>query len=203
MTDMDENRTGYDLKALGRSGASPSLRLPGCEPFPPLDEHLVEPEVTRDEIIGGRRVVAMPALEPHAGQQSDLDYVLRAHVAPGYKTAADLLTRHDYDADFASDACIYGQGADPETGGRRLEEVVFEIVSEKRGKKRGEERRETGRPGGRDCRIHPQGPGSARHRRRRGAAAGDSRLSRPDPAGPLAGAGRPRLLRRGDHVRAG
>ena len=129
---MDENRTGYDLKALGRSGASPSLRLPGREPFPPLDEHLVEPEVTRDEVIGGRRVVSMPALEPHAGQQSDLDYVLRAHVAPGYLTAADLLTRHDYDSDFASDACIYGQGADPETGGRRLEEIAFEIVAEQR-----------------------------------------------------------------------
>jgi hypothetical protein len=63
--------------------------------FPPLDEHLVEPEITRDEIIGGRRVVAMSALEPHADQQSDLDYVLRAHAAPGYRTAADLLTRHD------------------------------------------------------------------------------------------------------------
>jgi len=60
---MDENRTGYDLKAPGRSGASPSLRLPGREPFPPLDEHLVAPEVTRDEVIGGRRVVSMPALE--------------------------------------------------------------------------------------------------------------------------------------------
>ena len=129
---MDENRTGYDLKALGRSGASPSLRLPGREPFPPLDEHLVEPEVTRDEIIGGRRVVAMPALEPHAGQQTDLDFVLRAHVAPGYKTASDLLTRHAVDADFASDACIYEQGVDPETGGRCLEEIAFEIVSEQR-----------------------------------------------------------------------
>ena len=129
---MDENRPGYDLKALGRAGASPSLRLPGRAPFPPLDEHLVEPEVTRDEVIGGRRVVSMPALEPHAGQQSDLDYVLRAHVAPGYKTAADLLTRHAVDSDFASDACIYAQGADPETGRRRLEEIAFEIVAEQR-----------------------------------------------------------------------
>ncbi|MBW8878563.1 MAG: hypothetical protein JF614_26695 [Acidobacteria bacterium] len=72
----------------------------------------------------GRRVVSMPALEPHAGQQSDLDYVLRAHVAPGYLTPADLPTRHDFDADFASDACIYGQGVDPETGGRHLEEIA-------------------------------------------------------------------------------
>ena len=132
MSPMDENRAGYSLKAPDRQGSGSSLRLPGREPFPPLDEHLVEPEVTRDEIIGGRRVVAMPALEPHANQQSDLDYVLRAHVAPGYRTVADLLTRHAVDADFASDACIYGKGVDPETGKRPLEEVAFEIVSEQR-----------------------------------------------------------------------
>src|SRR5947199_1957122 len=132
MPAMDENRAGYSLKAPDRQGSGPSLRLPGREPFPPLDEHLVEPEVTRDEVIGGRRVVSMPALEPHAGQQTELDYVLRAHVAPGYKTAADLLTRHAVDSDFASDACIFRQGADPETGGRRLEEIAFEIVAEQR-----------------------------------------------------------------------
>ena len=36
---------------------------PEPSPFPPVDEHWVDPEVTRDEIIGGRRVVAMPAAE--------------------------------------------------------------------------------------------------------------------------------------------
>src|SRR5947209_1825760 len=74
----------------------------------------------------------MPALEPHASQQSDLDYVLRAHVAPGYKTAADLLTRHAVDSDFASDACVFRRGVDPETGRRPLEDLAFEIVSEQR-----------------------------------------------------------------------
>lgn len=127
---MDENRADYSLKALNRQGSGSSLRLPGRESFPPLDEHLVEPEITRDEIIGGRRAVAMPALEPHADQQSDLDYVLRAHVTSGYRTAADLLTRHDIDSDFASDACVYRKGVDPETGKRYLEEIAFEIVSE-------------------------------------------------------------------------
>jgi hypothetical protein len=127
---MDENRARYSLKAPDRQGSGSPLRLPGRDSFPPLDEHLVEPEVTRDEIIGGRRVVAMPALEPHADQQSDLDYVLRAHVAPGYRTAADLLTRFDVDSDFASDACVYRKGVDPETGRRPLEEIAFEIVSE-------------------------------------------------------------------------
>jgi hypothetical protein len=125
---MDDRRPIYDLKAPGAS--SPSLRLPGRFSFPPLDEHLVEPEVTRDEIIGGRRVVAMPAKEPHANRQFQLDYVLEPHIAPGYIGAADLLTRVDAESDFASDACVYRDAIDPQTGTRYLEELAFEVVSE-------------------------------------------------------------------------
>ncbi|HEY4564481.1 MAG TPA: hypothetical protein VIJ36_15975, partial [Thermoanaerobaculia bacterium] len=81
---MDENRRSYDLKAPGRSGGGAPQHLPGRgSPFPRVDDHLVEPEVTRDQIIGGHRVVAMPANPPHADQQSRLDYVLQALVAPG------------------------------------------------------------------------------------------------------------------------
>jgi hypothetical protein len=126
---MDERRHGYQLKAPGSSGAG-SLRLPGRGAFPNVDDHLVEPEVTRDEIIGGRRVVALPAEAPHADRQTQLDYVLRAHVAPGYQAATDLLTRHDVDSDFASDTCVRRAGTDPETGTRYLEELAFEVVSE-------------------------------------------------------------------------
>jgi len=125
---MDEPRRGYSLKAPGTSGSP--LRLPGRGPFPPVDEHLVVPELTRDEMIGGRRVVASPAQPPHATKQTDLDYVLRAHVTPGYTAATDLLTRHDQDSDFASDTCIFKDGVDPATGTRYLEEIAFEIVSE-------------------------------------------------------------------------
>lgn len=97
--------------------------------FPGIDDRLVEPEVTRDEIIGGLRVVASPALEPHATQHTELDYVLRAHVSPGYRAAADLLTRHDEESDFATDVCVFKKGTDPATGGRNLEEIAFEVVS--------------------------------------------------------------------------
>lgn len=124
---MDEHRRGYNLKAPGSSGSP--LRLPGREPFPPVDEHLVVPELTRDEVIGGRRVVAMPAQPPHATKQTDLDYVLRAHVTPGYTAATDLLTRYGQDSDFASDTCIFKDGVDPATGTRYLEEIAFEVVS--------------------------------------------------------------------------
>src|SRR5262245_65247627 len=107
MTNVDPKRPLYGLKALGSSRSGAALRLPGRESFPGLDDHLMVPETTRDEIIGGRRVVAEPALEPHANQHVDLDYLLRAHAAPGYRAASDLLTRHAIDADFASDTCIY------------------------------------------------------------------------------------------------
>ena len=127
---MDEKNSGYRLKAPGRSGSGSSRQLPGRGPFPRVDDHLVVPELTRDEIIGGRRVVASPAHPPHALQQTRLDYVIEAHVAPGYRAATDLLTRHDEESDFASDTCVLRQGTDPETGTRYLEEIAFEVVSE-------------------------------------------------------------------------
>lgn len=131
MSPMDENRRGYNFKAPGHSDGGSPRHLPGRGgPFPRVDDHLVEPEVTRDEIIGGQRIVAFPANPPHANQQSRLDYVLQALVAPGYIASADLLTRHDQESDFASDACIYKEGVDPTTGARYLEEIAFEVVSE-------------------------------------------------------------------------
>ena len=126
---MDEHRSGYSLKAPGH-GAGPSLRLPGRGPFPRVDEHLVEAEVTRDEIIGGRRVVAMPALPPHADRQSIIDRVVGSCVASGYTTAAELLTRVDEESDFGIDVCVRKDGDDPATGARYLEELAFEVVSE-------------------------------------------------------------------------
>jgi hypothetical protein len=128
MSRMDENRRGYSLKAPGASGTS--VRLPGRTSFPRVDDHLVAPEVTRDEIIGGRAVVASPAKPAHARQQTRLDYVIEAHVVPGYVAAADLLTRQGEKSDFASDTCIYKDGIDPETDARFLEEIAFEIAAE-------------------------------------------------------------------------
>jgi len=118
MSAMDENRRGYALKA------------PGHGPFPRVDDHLVEPEVTRDQIIGGHRVVKLPADPPRADQWGRLNFVLLPHVVPGYTAASDLLTRFDEESDFASDTCIYKDGVDPATGTRYLEEIAFEVVSE-------------------------------------------------------------------------
>ena len=115
------------LKAPGASGGS--LRLPGRGSSPAVDDHLVAPEVTRDEIIAGRKVVAFPAEAPHGDKQVDLDTLLRLHVAPGYVASADLITRFAADSDFASDTCVRREGVDPATGRRHLEEIAFEVVS--------------------------------------------------------------------------
>jgi hypothetical protein len=124
---MDEKRSGYDLKAPGATGTA--QYLPSRGDFPRLDDHLVVPEVTRDEVIKGRRVVAMPAAPPHGDQHFRLDYVVAAHVAPGYEGSTDLLTRMGKKSDFATDACIRKTGNDPATGTRYLEEIAFEVVS--------------------------------------------------------------------------
>jgi hypothetical protein len=129
---MDENRPPYRLKAPGSPGSGSPRHLPGRDSFPDVDDHLVQPEVTRDEIIGGQRVILSPAKEPHATEHSELGYVVRAHVAPGYGAATDLLTRHDEESDFATDTCVRKKGVDPETGGRYLEEIAFEVVSEQK-----------------------------------------------------------------------
>ncbi len=117
---------GENCKADGPNFPGP----PGSGPFPGVDDHLVVPETTRDEIIGGRRVVAQPAKPPHAKQRARLNHVLQAHLAPDYLGATNLLTRYDQDSDFASSACVYKAGIDPATGTRYLEEIVFEVVSE-------------------------------------------------------------------------
>lgn len=127
---MDEGRPPYSLKAPGPPGSPAPVRLPGRSDLPSVDDHLVKPEVTRDELIGGRRVVAFPAKLPHAIQHSRLDYVIAAQVAPGFGTASDLLTRHEPDSDFATDTCVVREGIDPATGTRYLEDIAFEVVSE-------------------------------------------------------------------------
>src|ERR1700709_835058 len=99
--------------------------------FPRVDDRLVEAEVTRDEIIGGHRIVVPFALEPHARRHSQLNYVVRAHTATGYFAASDLLTRIDQQSDFATDTCICKEGVDPTAGARYLEDVTFQVVSER------------------------------------------------------------------------
>lgn len=125
-------------RALGPPGYH-SMVMPGAEghgsgssvydqvdpAFDP-DDAAVEPE-TRQELIDGQIVEALPALPPHSDHHSELDYVLRANVAPGYVSSSDMLTRTSEGWNFATDASIRKAGDDPETGHRHLEELAFEI----------------------------------------------------------------------------
>ncbi len=122
------------LLAPAAASSAATMRLPGRERRPSPDEHLVTPETTRDEIIRGRRVVAMPALPPHADRQAGLAYVIGAHVNPGYVGSTELLTRVGEGSDFATDVCVRREGDDPATGARYLEELSFEVVNEQHAK---------------------------------------------------------------------
>ena len=93
-----------------------------------LDQHLVKPEVTRDEVVRGERVVAMPSRPEHGDRHFGLDYVLGAHIKREYVGSTDLITRFGPKSDFATDTCIRKTGKNPKTGERYLEEVAFEVV---------------------------------------------------------------------------
>ncbi len=94
-----------------------------------MDDRLVAPG-SRAEILDGRVVMAPPADEGHAVPHAVLAYVLRAHVTSDFLVAVDLLTRTSEEADFAPDGSVYPRERVPETGGRQLDELAFEIVSE-------------------------------------------------------------------------
>ncbi|MBK9261657.1 MAG: DUF4351 domain-containing protein [Polyangiaceae bacterium] len=103
---------------------------PTPAPFPPVDEHIVVPEVSRVELIDGREVIDVGSLSPHADAQALTGFLLAAHVLREFVVATELLTRSSVESDFATDVCIRKRGIDPETGSRYLEELSFEIVNE-------------------------------------------------------------------------
>ena len=115
----------------------PALLAPGAGPstdalrLPAVSERLAPPE-TRLEYLDGIELFAAPADPPHATLHSTLAYLLEAHVAPGYLAAVDMLTRTDEASDFAPDASVFPDALDRRTGGRRLEELAFEISDQQR-----------------------------------------------------------------------
>jgi hypothetical protein len=127
---------GRMLLAPGAHVGTSSVSFPNADrrstppPFPPVDEHLVQPEVSREEIIRGRKIVTMGANPPHAEAQVRADFVIAPHVCDGYVAAADLLTRASAKSNFATDVSVRKKGVDPATGSRYLEELSFEIVNE-------------------------------------------------------------------------
>jgi hypothetical protein len=115
------------ILAPGAPWDAPAAYAPPRDEVPRIDERLAPPE-TRVEYLNGSEMWAAPADEQHAVQHADLTYVLRAHTTAGYKSAVDMLTRTAAASDHAPDASIFPQEEDPETGGRKIEELAFEVV---------------------------------------------------------------------------
>lgn len=99
--------------------------------LPAVDERLVMPE-TRYEIINGKATYVPPADESHGTRHCKISAILQAYAAKGYDVAVDMLTRTSEKGDMAPDASVFPEARDPQTGGRQLEELVFEVVSTER-----------------------------------------------------------------------
>src|SRR5690349_4226453 len=115
------------LSARRPSARSGSPRRRVLEP-PAVDARLVMPE-TRYEAIDGKITYVPPSDEPHGTYHSRMAALLEAHVIASYKVAVDMLTRTSEKNDMAPDASVFPAARDPETGGRKLEELAFEVVS--------------------------------------------------------------------------
>jgi Uma2 family endonuclease len=96
--------------------------------LPAVDDRLVMPG-TPYEIIDGELVRVSPADPPHGERHLQLCALIEAHTGDQFEAAADLLTRTSEVDDIAPDVSVYPDGPDPETGGRQLEQLAFEIVN--------------------------------------------------------------------------
>src|ERR1043165_8791105 len=96
--------------------------------LPPVGEHIAPLEMPY-EILDGKLVRVSPSKPVHARRQSKISALLEAHVARRFQVASDMLTRTSQTNDFAPDVSVFPRGRDPETGGRHLEHMAFEVVS--------------------------------------------------------------------------
>jgi hypothetical protein len=146
----DSTAPSYKLPAYGTPQREPSspVREPPTRArrklrLPAVDDRLARPE-EGEEYVDDERFgwETMAGEADHADPQCQLAYVVRACVAAAYVASTELLTRTDKKSDFATDVCVRRKGTDPETGGRFLEEISFEVANsqtlsklEKRAKK--------------------------------------------------------------------
>ena len=140
----DQPKTQSSLEPETPVGAAfelPSDGAPQTEPGPTIrllgrnrrfapDDRLARPEFGEfgEEVIDGVRIECSPAPAEHADPQCRLAAVASICLAEGYIASTELLTRTEAESDFATDVCVRKAGVDPETGGRYLEELSFEVA---------------------------------------------------------------------------
>jgi Uma2 family endonuclease len=95
--------------------------------LPAVDDNLLADDAPY-EIYDGELVAVAPALEPHGSRHSKVAALLEAHAGPAFKVACELLIRTSHDSNFAPDASVFPRARDPETGGRQLEHLAFEVA---------------------------------------------------------------------------
>jgi len=98
------------------------------EELPDIDERLVAPE-SGYEIIDGVVTFVPPADPPHAERHSKVSVLVESHAHADFNVAIDMLTRTSKIDDIAPDVSVFPRERDPVTGGRRLEQLAFEVVS--------------------------------------------------------------------------
>ena len=99
--------------------------------LPAVDDRLVAPE-SHAQIVDGVVVRTMGANPPHATRHAEVTHVFAGALADGYAVAVDMLTRTDELNDLAPDVSIFPAEEDKTTGGRKLEELAFEVLDTER-----------------------------------------------------------------------
>ena len=105
-----------------------SFPEPRAAELPAVDERVIAPE-SRYELLDGRLVHVAPADLPHGVRHAQILALIEAHVGLEFQVACDMLTRTSRTDDFAPDVSVFPAAPHPETGGRQLEQLAFEVVS--------------------------------------------------------------------------
>jgi Putative restriction endonuclease len=103
------------------------LPFPSRSSLPAADARLVAPD-SRYEIEDGRVKYVAPADEPHGTRRSKISALLEAHAGADFEVASDMLTRTSEFDDMAPDVSVFPSERD-EGGGRKLEQLAFEVAS--------------------------------------------------------------------------
>jgi hypothetical protein len=69
-----------------------------------------------------------PAGPLHAKCHIDVGTLLRIHVHPEFTVGSEKLIRTDETSDIAPDVTVYPRDPDPQTGGRQIEQLAFEVL---------------------------------------------------------------------------
>jgi Uma2 family endonuclease len=96
--------------------------------LPGIDDRLAPPG-TPYEVHDGELVFVPPSDPPHATRHSKISALVEAHAGLEFQVASDMLTRLTEVDDKAPDVSVFPIAPDPETGGRQIERLAFEVVS--------------------------------------------------------------------------